>query len=135
MEESTTKPDKVADDEIAILSVLNSYFEGIHYGDVAKLESICHPDLWLKAPGIRRSLIQWLNNVANRPIPAKLNKPFNFKVLSLDLVQDQAMAKIYCPLFKFNYIDFIGLLKEDGLWRIVSKMYTDVKEKHQCSEQ
>ena len=71
-----------------------------------KLKSIFHPDAWLKAPNIRRSLSQWLKDVESRPIPEKLKQPFDFKILALDVVQDQAMAKIYCPLFDFNYIDF-----------------------------
>jgi hypothetical protein len=44
------------------------------------------------------------------------------------VVKDQAMVKVHCPLFDFNYIDFLGLLKEDGNWQIVTKMYTDTKE-------
>lgn len=95
---------------------------------MTKLTSIFHPDAWLKSPGVRRSLSQWLANVATRETPAELNKPFKFKILSIDVVQDQAMAKIHCPLFDFNYIDFLGLLKEEGKWKIVTKMYTDIKE-------
>ena len=110
-----------------ITAIIQAYFHGLHNGDVTKLKSIFHQDTWLKAPGVRRSLEQWLEAVADRPVPAQQNKPFNFKILSIDVVQDQAMAKIQCPLFDFNYIDFLGLLKEQGQWLIVSKMYTDVK--------
>jgi len=110
-----------------ITDILHQYFDGLHHGDTAKLKSLFHGDAWLKAPGIRRSLTQWLTDVEKRSVPAQLNKPFNFKILAIDVVQDQAMAKIFCPLFDFNYIDFLGLLKEGGQWRIVSKMYTDIK--------
>ncbi|OIQ26789.1 MAG: hypothetical protein BM561_02085 [Vibrio sp. MedPE-SWchi] len=110
------------------MSVLNKYFDGLHQGDSAKLRSIFHADAWLKAPGVRRSLETWLKDVEEREIPASLNLPFSFKVLDLDIVKDQAMAKIYCPLFDYEYIDYLGLLKEEGQWRIVSKMYTDVRE-------
>jgi len=112
----------------AIEDILQRYFDGLHHGDVAKLKSIFHPDAWLKAPGVRRPLTQWLKDVAARLTPAELNKPYNFKILIIDVVQDQAMAKLHCPLFDFNYIDFIGLLKEEGKWLIVSKMYVDFKE-------
>jgi len=50
----------------AIEAVLHGYFEGLYHGDVAKLVSIFHPDTWLKAPGVRRSLNQWLRDVAER---------------------------------------------------------------------
>ena len=102
------------------------YFDGLHYGDVAKLRTLFHHDTWLKAPGKRRSLEQWLADVASRETPAQQERPFAFQLLSIDVVKDQAMVKIQCPLFVFGYIDFLGLLKEQGKWLIVSKMYTDI---------
>ena len=123
-----TTPRNTTTDLSAIEAILQGYFDGLYHGDVTKLTSIFHPDAWLKSPGVRRSLSQWLANVATRETPAELNKPFKFKILSIDVVQDQAMAKIHCPLFDFNYIDFLGLLKEEGKWKIVTKMYTDIKE-------
>ncbi len=128
MKNIKTDLNSTASDFSVIWEIIHNYFEGLHYGDVAKLKAIFHPDVWLKAPGNRRSLKQWLTNVSSRPAPAQLNKPFSFKILAIDVVQDQAMAKIHCPLFDFNYIDFLGLLKEEGQWRIVTKMYTDIKE-------
>ena len=120
-------------DMAQVTAILQGYFEGLHHGDVAKLTALFHPDAWLKGPGVRRSLQQWLSDVGSRAIPAQLNLPFAFKILSVDVVQDQAMAKIQCPLFDFNYIAFLGLLKEEGQWRIVSKMYTDIKEQMNIS--
>lgn len=111
-----------------ITGIIHHYFEGLHQGDVAKLTSIFHADTWLKAPGIRRSLQEWLTDVANRPTPKQQGRSYQFKLLSLDVVQDQAMVKIQCPLFDFNYIDYLGLLKENGQWLIVNKMYTNFKE-------
>lgn len=110
-----------------ITSIVQKYFNGLYHGDVALLTSIFHQDAWLKAPSIRRSLSSWLVDVASRPIPAQQGLAFEFKLLSVDIVQDQAMVKIHCPLFDFNYIDFLGLLKEQGQWLIVNKMYADIK--------
>ena len=121
----TTAPAKLSDFD-SITAIVQDYFDGLHNGDVLKLQSIFHRDAWLKAPGIRRSREQWLTNVSDRPIPAQQGRSFEFKLLSVDVVKDQAMVKIECPLFDFNYIDFLGLLKEEGQWLIVSKMYTDI---------
>jgi len=112
----------------SILSVLEQYFRGLHMGDADKLKAIFHEDTWLKAPGVRRSLSMWLDDVKNRQKPAEIDSPFRFKVLSIDIVKEQAMAKVYCPLFEFHYIDFIGLLKEQEQWKIVNKMYVDTKQ-------
>lgn len=120
-----TAPSQLNDLQTITL-IVQKYFDGLHNGDVSKLRSIFHVDAWLKAPGIRRSREQWLTDVGNRPNPAQQGKLFEFKLLSVDVVKDQAMVKIECPLFDFNYIDFLGLLKEKGQWLIVSKMYTDI---------
>ncbi|SFD76524.1 nuclear transport factor 2 family protein [Pseudoalteromonas denitrificans] len=109
-----------------ITALIQQYFDGLHNGDVSKLKSIFHHDVWLKAPGIRRSLKQWLTDVKERESPIHQERAFEFKLLSIDVVNNQAMVKVQCPLFNFNYIDFIGLLKEEGHWLIVSKMYTDI---------
>ena len=122
MTETQMKPN----DFVNISGIIQQYFDGLHTGDVAMLASIFHTDAWLKAPGKRRSLKQWLTDVDNRSTPKEQGRAYDFKVLSLDIVQDQAMVKIHGPLFDFDYIDFLGLLKENGRWLIVNKMYTDI---------
>ena len=49
---------------------------------------------------------------------------YNFNIQSLEIVGDQAMAKVDAPLLAAHFIDFLGLLKEDGQWKIVNKMFT-----------
>ncbi|TDR20687.1 nuclear transport factor 2 family protein [Marinicella litoralis] len=109
--------------------IVQAYFDGLHHGDVAKLRTIFHPDVFLKAPGSRRSLEQWLSAVASRPVPSQQGRSYDFKLLSIEVIKNQAMVKLECPLFEHHYIDFLGLLKEDGHWKIVTKMYTDLQEK------
>jgi hypothetical protein len=122
MEQTTTQ----VGDFSTITTVIQGYFHGLYYGDVAKLSALFHEDAWLKAPSVRRSLTQWLTDVANRPTPFEQDRPFAFEILAIDIVQDQAMVKVKCPLFDFNYVDFLGLLKEQGQWLIVNKMYSDI---------
>ena len=112
----------------SIVAVIKDYFVGLHHGDVAKLKRIFHPDAYLKAPDLRRSLSQWLEAVTNRPIPSEEGYRDNFKLLSIEVIKDQAMVKVECPLFEHFYIDYLGLLKENGEWLIVNKMYTDIEE-------
>jgi hypothetical protein len=112
----------------SVMTLVQAYFDGLHYGDISKLRAIFHPDVFLKAPGLRRSLEQWLDAVANRPVPDKQGLPYDFKLLSVEVIKDQAMVKLECPLFEHAYIDFLGLLKENGRWLIVNKMFTDLQE-------
>jgi len=116
------------DDFELINAIVQDYFDGLHYGDVAKLRAIFHEDAYLKAPGSRRSLEQWLSDVASRPVPSQQRQSYAFELLSIEVIKDQAMVKLECPLFEHFYIDFLGLLKEGGCWKIVTKMYVDLSK-------
>tara|TARA_R110002073_G_scaffold74609_6_gene182492 strand:- start:2944 stop:3312 length:369 start_codon:yes stop_codon:yes gene_type:complete len=120
------KPVTSANEFESVNAVVQDYFDGLHDGDVAKLRAIFHSDAFLKAPGSRRSLEQWLSDVDNRPVPSQQGRAYEFKLLSIEVIKDQAMVKLECPLFEHRYMDFLGLLKEEGRWKIVTKMYTDL---------
>lgn len=109
----------------AISAVINQYFNGLHHGDVARLRRIFDPNAVLVAPGIRRTQDQWLALVAKRPKPAELGEPFAYQILAIEVMGQQAMVKAYCPLLGAHYLDYLGLLNENGQWRIVSKNYAD----------
>jgi hypothetical protein len=111
----------------SVTHLVGQYFDGLHNGDVEKLRAIFHRDAFLKAPDKRRSLEQWLGDVASRPVPAQQGSAYDFKLVSIEVIKDQAMVKLECPLFEHFYIDFLGLLKEEGCWLIVNKMYTDLQ--------
>ncbi|MBT1065501.1 nuclear transport factor 2 family protein [Bowmanella sp. Y26] len=106
-------------------ALLMQYFEGLHNADIKLLERIFDADARLYAPGVRRSKAQWLELVASRPVPCELGHPFDYQILAIELCGEQAMAKVSCPLLGRHFIDYLGLLKEQGTWRIVAKQYAD----------
>ncbi len=116
-----------AHDFTSVISLVQDYCDGLYQGDVSKLRAIFHSDVFLKAAGIRRSLEQWLDAVASRPVPVQERRSYDFNLLSIEIIKDQAMVKLECPLFDHFYVDYLGLLKENGRWLIVSKMYTDLQ--------
>lgn len=128
MQNSATSGDFGGNEFESVMALVRDYFNGLHHGEVATLKAIFHPDAFLKAPGLRRSLKQWLDAVASRPVPAQQGRPYDFKLLSIEIIKDQAMVKLECPLFDHFYVDYLGLLKENGRWLIVNKMYTDLQE-------
>ena len=111
-------------DYVTIVGILNTYFDGLYEGDVEKLRSIFHNDAWLKGNNYRKTLNDWLEAVAKHPVPSDEWMEYNFNIQSLEIIGDQAMAKVDVPLLAAHFIDFLGLLKEDGQWKIVNKMYT-----------
>ena len=108
----------------AIIDVLNDYFDGLYEGNVSKLCDIFHDDAMLQGNGYRKTRDEWLEAVADRPVPRDEGMAFNFNIQSLELIGDQAMAKVDTPLLTAHFIDLLGLLKEDDQWRIVNKMFT-----------
>ena len=113
---------------VQIIDIVKRYFDGLYEADTQKLRGIFHPDVYLKAPSLRRDLENWLEAVANRPIPKEQGQAYQFKIISIEIVKDQAMVKLDCPLYEYQYIDYLGLLKENDKWLIVNKMYTDTRE-------
>lgn len=109
----------------SITDILMKYFDGLHRADTELLNSIFDDESRLYAPGIRRSKEEWLDLVANRSVPQQLGHAFAYEVLSIEVCGDQAMAKVTCPLLGKDFIDYLGLLWEDGKWRIVTKQYAD----------
>lgn len=117
-----------ADEFADVIKLITDYFNGLHYADVPTLRKIFHSDAFLKAPGLRRSLDEWLETVSNRSVPAEEEQVYSYKILSIEIIKDQAIVKLECPLFDHFYIDFLSLLKENGQWLIVNKMYTDLQD-------
>jgi hypothetical protein len=93
--QATLKPvPSYQSDHEAIVGLLNDYFDGLFEGDVEKLRSIFHADAWLKGNNYRKTLNEWLEAVANRPIPGDEGMEYNFNIQSLEIIGDQAMAKV-----------------------------------------
>lgn len=109
--------------ESVIRAMVNEYFAGLHQGDAACLAALFHPDCVLKIPGLRRTRDKWLADVSSRPVPHETGHPWNYQIIWLELEGDQAMVKLNCPLPHGHFIDYLGLLYENGAWKIVNKMY------------
>ena len=115
------------DDYQAIHAILQDYFDGLYEGDVKKLRGVFHEDAWLKASDYRKSRDEWLDAVASRQVPKDEGMQYKFNIMSLEIIGDQAMVKADVPLLAAHFIDFLGLLKEDGEWKIVNKMFTTIQ--------
>src|SRR6478752_4817102 len=79
------------DDAKAIEGVIQSYLDGLHEGDAAKIASAFHPTSALTSISEAGELAitprdVWLENVRNRPSPKQRSLPRHDEVLSIDLV-------------------------------------------------
>ena len=120
-----TYPHRNASDFAAVVGVVRDYFEALHRGDVAGLARLFDDEAWLQTHGARRTRDEWLEAVKNRTSPEDRGDAFEYRLLSVDISGEQAMVKASVPLLGSRFVDYLGLLREGGEWRIVNKMYAD----------
>lgn len=118
-------------DSLAITQILeNYYFKGIYEGDINALNNIFNPNTLLfgdvKGQPYAKTLDQYLDGVAHRESPKDSGKPFKGTIISIDVVNSIAVAKVHVKMYKFNYDEFLSFHKFGKRWLIVNKMIADV---------
>lgn len=115
-----------------ITAVLMNYFNGIYNGDVTTLKTVFHPQA-IVAGDINgqpyfKTVDQYLDGVKNRKSPHELGDEFRMKIISLEIINNTAIAKVQVPIFEYNYYDQLSLVIVDGKWVVVNKLLTNVKQ-------
>lgn len=113
-----------------ITAVIMNYFNGIYIGDVATLKSAFHPQSIvsgdINGQPYFKTLDQYLDGVKNRKSPRELGEEFRMKILSLEIINNTAIAKVQVPIFEYNYYDQLSFVIVDGKWVIINKLLTNV---------
>jgi hypothetical protein len=118
------------DDHRAIATVLRDYFKGLYTGDTALLRTVFHPAAALfgarDGQPYHKGLDAYLDGVAQRASPASLGEPYRMQVLAIDVTHDIATARVHVPALGFNYVNYLSLVRRQGGWVIVNKVFADV---------
>ncbi|HXB32878.1 MAG TPA: nuclear transport factor 2 family protein [Puia sp.] len=119
-------------DSAAIAHLLtDAYFKGIYEGDVNLLGSTFYSGTLLfgDAGGkpYFKTLAQYLDGVAHRQSPKDSGKPFKGDILSIEIINSIAVAKVHVKMYDFNYYELLSFHQLDGKWVIVNKMIADVE--------
>jgi len=117
-------------DSLAISRVLeNDYFKGIYEGDINTLALVYNPGTLLfgdvKGQPYAKTLDQYLEGVKNRKSPKDAGTPFKGTIISIDVINSIAVAKVHVKMYEFNYDEFLAFHKINNRWVIVNKMITD----------
>ena len=120
-------------DSLTITRALEDYyFKGIYEGDINTLGNILNPGTLLfgdvKEQPYAKTLGQYLDGVAHRQSPKDSGKPFEGTIISVDVVNSIAIARVQVKMYEFNYDEFLSFHKINNRWMIVNKMITDVAE-------
>lgn len=111
------------DDVEAIRAVVADYTEGVKAGDNARLQRAFHPDSKLLSVNAEGVLNTWASADYIQGVVKKPPTGREDKVLQVDLFGTAAIATVSVRTAKFDFIDYISLLKLGGKWTIVSKVF------------
>lgn len=115
-------------DHDAIKQVIQIYLDGLYEGDVGKLQTAFHPASALTfADGDQIKITSredWCNAVANRPSPLSLGLSRHDEIVMIDQSSPMtAFVKLHCAIPPRFFTDYLNLLKLEGRWVIVQKIF------------
>ncbi len=111
-----------------IEDVLQTYFDALYFCDTDKLQAVFHPKaIYATAdeqPLLYRTMDEYVPVVAARQSPASRGEPRRDVIDSVELAGDNtAFARVRCSIGSRDFIDFLTLVRSDGRWRIISKVF------------
>ena len=113
------------EDKKAIEQAVGYYFAASDAGDADMLARAFHPEakmiFYRDGKFTQVTQPEWQDRLrkADKP-PTKANWR---KVVSIDLSGDAAVAKAVSDFETFQFVDYMSLIKIDGEWKIVNKIF------------
>ena len=103
-------------------TTLNYYLEGGTNNDFATLKKAFHPTATMKFIGDEYTEVNAIEFFESRmkPGPAQDRKT---SIVSVNISGNAASAQLEIEYPEFMFVDFMNLLKVDGEWKIVSKIF------------
>lgn len=111
-----------------IQALLRTYLDGLHHSDTDSLRRVFHPSAVYatadESPLLIRDMDEYMAIVAKRPSPASRGEPRLDAIESIELAgRNTALARVRCSIGRRDFIDFLSLVRENGRWRILSKVF------------
>jgi hypothetical protein len=113
-------------DEAAVRAVVESYLHGLKFNDVPSLERAFWPDarlFFVSRDGHLGQLSQadWYRGFAES---AGKEEEGELRIAALEVTRDIASVKVVEEYPRSRYTDYLSLVRFDGGWKIVNKVYT-----------
>ena len=121
-------------DRADIERTINRYFDGLYEGDADKLASVFHDTSALTYEQDGKLIVlprdSWLRAVRERPSAKSKNLARDDAILSIDQSgPTTAFVKVKCQIPPRYFTDYLNLLKIDGTWKVVQKVFaTQLRE-------
>lgn len=116
---------------VMIENVIQNYFQGYQLAETSLIKKAFHADTRLLSVDNNQldktEMKDWLKSLEDRKVRGDIRKG-ELKIHSIDQTENSAVVKLSIDFPKFQFTDYLSLLKIEGKWLIVGKIYS-VKEK------
>ena len=112
----------------ALIDVLERYADGLYRCDTALLRTVFHPDAqyFTASNGelLHLDMDQYFPVVDARVSPQSRGEAYEFQIDSMEFAGPvTAFARMRCSMLSSDYIDLLTLIRLDGDWKIISKVF------------
>jgi hypothetical protein len=111
----------------SIGKTVQSYFDGMHFGDTNRLRSAFRPDAFLfgcyHGEFSRMSFEEWASEVEGMDKPSETGEVFDMVIVSIDVTGPTAQVKVSELYAGVRYTGYLSLMMIDENWKIVNKLY------------
>lgn len=112
-----------------IVSLVETYFEGLYQADEAILSPLFHSDAryvnTVENDYQSRSIEDYLSIVSKRVSPAKTFSPRDEQIISIEHDgKNMAFVKLSMLMMGRRYLDYLTLIYVNKRWQIISKTFS-----------
>jgi hypothetical protein len=111
---------------VMIEDVIQDYFQGYQQADTKLIQNAFHADTRLLSVDNgqldKTEMSDWLKSLEDRRLRGDIRKGV-LKIESIDSQDYAASVKLKITFPAFEFTDYLSLLKIDGKWLIVGKIY------------
>ena len=112
-------------DRKTIEETVGYYFTGIEAKDIETMRKAFHPDakmMYIHDGKLTQvTMPEWFERIKNNPAPPQ--KANYRKIVLVDISGNAATVKAESDFATFQFLDYLSLLKIDGEWRIINKIF------------
>jgi hypothetical protein len=112
-------------------ATLNNYLTGLVNNDAKTLTKAFHPTATMKWVGKNYTEVNAIEGLTQGMDGTPHKEKINTRVVSVHVSGNAASAQLEIQFPTFTYIDFMHVLKVDGQWKIVSKIFYTRQESKQ----
>lgn len=117
-----------------VTGVLETYFDGLYHADTDGLRIAFHPKAIYatadETPLLYRTMDEYFPVVAKRVSPASRNEPRRDSIDAIEFAgENTAFARVRCSIGSKDFVDFLTLVRTDGTWRIMAKVFQITERK------